>query len=149
MNVNSGATGSHSNESVGENVIPIALIQSLENVLESFRRGDISKAQAISRLVSTLAIGDDPVDNSAKESALIQYITSINSFSQSHSQSDQNGWIINARLHSDQISTDHDEIEQIISDIAASSKRGISEGEEEADRESDRSDNGRGLSNKK
>ena len=142
-NVNSEAMGSHS---VGENIISIQIIQSLKNIIESFRKGDINKARAISKLVSTLAIGDDSIDSSAKESAFIQYITSIDSFSRSHSQSDRNGKTINSRFHSDQISAEHD-IEQIISDIAASSKRGSSEGEEEEDRESDKSE--RGLSNKK
>jgi len=122
------------NESVGENIISAELIQSLENIVECFRRGEINKARAISRLVSALSISDDSVDEPAKEAALTQYISSIDSFSQLHSRSARYGEIVDNELRSDRNhSTDHDEIEKIISDIAASSKRGNSIEEEETE----------------
>ena len=144
-------SGNHPpSQSLGENVISAGVIQSLEDTVESFRRGDLSKVRAISKLASILSIGDDPTNDSAKESALTQCLASIDSFSQSHSQSDQYGRIIDAGLHPGQrqSSADREEIEQIISDIAASSKRGNSI-DEGADEESERHHSGRGLSNKK
>jgi hypothetical protein len=73
-----------SSEPIGKNIISTALIQSLDDTVESFRKGELSKARAISKLVSTLSLSNDSTNEPAKEAALIQYISSIDSFSQSH-----------------------------------------------------------------
>jgi hypothetical protein len=139
-----------SSELTGENIISTAIIQSLDNTVESFRKGDLSKARAISKLVSTLSISNDSTDDPAKEAALDQYISSIDSFSRTQSHSARYGQIVDHGLRTDVDQTaNHDDIERIISEIAESSKHGSSFEEEEISGETDRSDSEREPSNKK